>query len=52
MISYLRLADANRSGIPETYRQHRAPDAEHVVRAIQAAGGEAVALEADLSDPP
>ena len=51
MISYLRLSDAPDPGIPEKYRQNRAAGAENVITAIRAAGGMAVAVEADLSDP-
>ena len=51
LVSYLRLEDAPDPGIPEAYRVNRAADAEHVLAAIHAAGGRAVALEADLADP-
>ena len=51
LVSYLRLEDAPDPGIPETYRENRASDAEHVITAIRASGGEAAALEADLADP-
>ncbi len=50
-ISYLRLDDAPDPGIPELYRENRASDAEDVLADIDAAGGQATALEADLSDP-
>ena len=50
-ISYLRLEDAPDPGIPELYRENRASDAEDVLADIDAAGGQATALEADLSDP-
>jgi 3-oxoacyl-[acyl-carrier protein] reductase len=49
-ISYLRLDDAPDPGIPERYRQNRASGADEVLEAIRAAGGEAIALEADLAD--
>ena len=52
LVSYLRIADPVDSGIPETYRRNRAADAEHVLTAIAAAGGNAIALEADLADGP
>lgn len=48
--SYLRLEDAPDPGIPERYRHNRAQAADAVVSAIHAAGGEALALEADLRD--
>ena len=51
LVSYLRLDDAPDPGIPETYRANRARDAEAVLAAIAAAGGEATAVEADLNDP-
>ena len=51
LVSYLRLIDAPDPGIPETYRQNRALDADHVLSAIRASGGRGVALEADLGDP-
>ncbi|MFQ5930771.1 MAG: SDR family oxidoreductase [Nitrospiraceae bacterium] len=51
MISYLRIVDAPDPGTPEKYRQKRALDADHVLSAIHASGGKAVALEADLIDP-
>lgn len=51
LVSYLRLDDEPDPGIPDTYRGNRAADAESVLAAIRDAGGEAVAVEADLSDP-
>jgi len=51
MITYLRLDDPPDSGIPEKYRQYRRAGAEAVLAAIQASGGEAEVMEADLSDP-
>ncbi len=51
VISYLRLEDAPDPGIPELYRENRAADAEDVLADIYAAGGQAIALEADLTDP-
>jgi 3-oxoacyl-[acyl-carrier protein] reductase len=51
MCTYLRLEDAADPGTPDAYRQHRQQDARHVVAEITAAGGAAVAVEADLSDP-
>lgn len=50
LVSYLRIADTGEPGIPETYRRNRAADAEHVLAAIAASGGRAIALEADLAD--
>jgi 3-oxoacyl-[acyl-carrier protein] reductase len=51
LVSYLRLEDAPDPGIPERYRRHRASGADDVIDAIRAAGGEAIAREADLTDP-
>ncbi len=51
LVSYLRLEDAPDPGIPESYRESRSSDADAVLAAIRANGGEAVALEADLADP-
>ena len=50
VVSYLRLDDAPDPGIPESYRSKRAQDADEVLSAIRADGGEAMGLEADLRD--
>jgi 3-oxoacyl-[acyl-carrier protein] reductase len=50
LITYLRLTDPVDPGIPDAYRLNRARDAEHVLAAIRAQGGHAVAIEADLAD--
>ena len=50
LVSYFRLKDEHNPGIPEVYRRNRASDAEHVLAAIRAKGGEATAVEADLAD--
>jgi len=50
VVSYLRIADPPDPGIPDLYRENRALDAEQVLDAIRSAGGEAIALEADLAD--
>jgi 3-oxoacyl-[acyl-carrier protein] reductase len=50
LVSYLRLEDEPDPGIPEAYRRNRASDATDVIAAIESAGGEAIAVEADLSD--
>lgn len=50
-ITYLSLEDAVDRSIPEVYRQRRASNADHVIAAIRAAGGHAVAVEADLAQP-
>jgi 3-oxoacyl-[acyl-carrier protein] reductase len=51
LLSYLRLNDAVDAGTPEAYRANRARDAGAIVAAIQQAGGQAKAVEADLRDP-
>jgi 3-oxoacyl-[acyl-carrier protein] reductase len=51
LCTYLRLEDPVHPATPEVYRRHRGQDARHVVAEITAAGGAAVAVEADLSDP-
>jgi 3-oxoacyl-[acyl-carrier protein] reductase len=51
LCTYLRVADAADPGIPQAYRDNRAMAADAVVAQIAAAGGRAVAVEADLSDP-
>ena len=50
VVSYLRIPDPGDAAVPELYRRHRALDAASVLTAIQAQGGRAVALEADLAD--
>lgn len=49
LVTYLRTSDP--PGWPEAYRVNRAKTADEVLTAIQAQGGRAVALEADLRDP-
>jgi 3-oxoacyl-[acyl-carrier protein] reductase len=51
LCTYLRLEDPDDPGTPQRYRDYRAGSADEVVGQIQAAGGRAVAVEADLSDP-
>lgn len=51
LCTYWRVHDPVDPAIPEAYRQHRAADATQVVEDIRAAGGRAVAVEADLRDP-
>jgi 3-oxoacyl-[acyl-carrier protein] reductase len=51
LCTYLRVADPEDPGIPQAYRDRRAGDAAAVTAAITAAGGTAVAVEADLTDP-
>ena len=51
LVTYLRLENEPDVALPDAYRQHRASDADHVVGAIRAAGGHALAMEADLAQP-
>lgn len=51
LCTFLRIDDRLDPGIPEEYRKRRAQDAAPVAEAICSAGGRAVAVEADLSDP-
>lgn len=50
VVTYLRIPDPGEMGGPEIYRRNRALGADHVSSAIRAAGGRAIAVEADLSD--
>lgn len=50
LLTYLSLEEIDR-GIPESYRRLRASNADHIVAAIRAAGGQAMAMEADLAQP-
>ena len=49
-LTYWRLQDAPDPGTPAAYASGRAGDAEPVVTEIGAAGGRAIAIEADLGD--
>jgi 3-oxoacyl-[acyl-carrier protein] reductase len=49
LISYLRTDDPD--DLPEPYRTNRAKTADDVLAVIREHGGQAVAVEADLSDP-
>jgi 3-oxoacyl-[acyl-carrier protein] reductase len=51
LCTFLPVEDPADPGTPQTYRDHRVQDAGPVVAGIQADGGRAVAVEADLSDP-
>jgi 3-oxoacyl-[acyl-carrier protein] reductase len=51
LCTYLRVVDPFDPGIPQASRDHRAATADEVVERIRAAGGKAIAVEADLSDP-
>jgi 3-oxoacyl-[acyl-carrier protein] reductase len=51
LCTYWRLEDPPDPGTPQAYRDNRAQGAEPVIARIQAAGGRALAVAADLSDP-
>jgi 3-oxoacyl-[acyl-carrier protein] reductase len=51
LCTFLRTEDPDDPGTPEAHREHRAGDATAVIDRIRAGGGEAAAVEADLSDP-
>jgi 3-oxoacyl-[acyl-carrier protein] reductase len=51
LCTFLRVHDEVDPGVPQAYRDYRAAGADAVVEQIQAAGGRALAVEADLSDP-
>jgi 3-oxoacyl-[acyl-carrier protein] reductase len=50
VLTYLRLDPPSDPGLPEAYRRDRVAAARLVVAAIEAEGGTAIELEADLSD--
>jgi 3-oxoacyl-[acyl-carrier protein] reductase len=51
LCTYLRVEDAPDPGTPQAYRDRRGQSADEVVAQIESAGGRALAVEADLSDP-
>lgn len=51
LCKYLRIEDLVDPGTPEAYRINRRGSANEVVERIVGAGGNAIAVEADLSDP-
>jgi 3-oxoacyl-[acyl-carrier protein] reductase len=51
LCAYWRVHDAEDPAVPQAYRDSRLRDADHVVAGIAAAGGRALAVEADLTDP-
>ncbi len=51
LCTFLRVDDPDDPGTPRAYRDNRARDAAAVITRIEEAGGAAVAVEADLSDP-
>ena len=51
LCTFLRVADPVDPGVPNEYRVNRAGNCDAVVAKIEAGGGLAVAVEADLADP-
>jgi 3-oxoacyl-[acyl-carrier protein] reductase len=51
LCAYFRVMDSADPGIPQTYRDNRSSNAGPVLGEIISAGGRAIALEADLSNP-
>jgi 3-oxoacyl-[acyl-carrier protein] reductase len=51
LCTFLRVDDPDDPGTPQAYRDHRAQDATAVVARIRDDGGQAAAVEADLSGP-
>ena len=51
VLAYWRLKDPANPGTPEEYRRNREASADRVVERIQAGGGSAIGVEADLADP-
>jgi 3-oxoacyl-[acyl-carrier protein] reductase len=51
LCTFLRVRDPADPGTPQAYRDHRAHDAAAVIAGIRDDGGQAAAVEADLSDP-
>ena len=51
LCTYLRVDDPAGPGLPPAYRENRARDGGQVADRIRAGGGQAVAVEANLSDP-
>jgi 3-oxoacyl-[acyl-carrier protein] reductase len=50
LVAYLRVEDPPDLGVPEGYRANRRRSGEEIAAAINDAGGQAVAVEADLRD--
>lgn len=51
LVAYYRTYAAADPGTPATYAHNRSQDATGVVEQIRATGGQALSVEADLSDP-
>jgi 3-oxoacyl-[acyl-carrier protein] reductase len=51
LCTFLRVEDPADPGVPQAYRDQRTNDAGEVVARVRASGGQALAVEADLSNP-
>src|SRR5580692_2499665 len=51
LCSYIRVIDPDEPGFPQAYRDSRTSNAGAVLGSIISAGGRAIAMDADLSDP-
>jgi 3-oxoacyl-[acyl-carrier protein] reductase len=51
LCTFLRVEDEPDPATPQAYRDRRSKSAQEVVSRIESAGGRALAVEADLSDP-
>jgi len=51
LCTFLRVSDPPDPGLPQAYRDMRAQDAQDVVDRLRAGGAQALAVEADLTDP-
>jgi len=51
LISYVRVIDPEEPGLPQAYRDGRLSNGGAVLGAIISAGGKAIAMDADLTDP-
>jgi 3-oxoacyl-[acyl-carrier protein] reductase len=49
--AFLRVIDLADPAVPQAYRDRRAQNADAVIKQIRAAGGRALPVEADLTDP-
>src|ERR1700683_1516998 len=51
LCSYIRVIDPDEPGFPQAYRDNRKSNAGSVLGSSISAGGRAIAMDADLSDP-
>src|ERR1700727_287005 len=51
LCSYIRVIDQADAAVPQAYRDNRTSNAGAVLGSIISAGGRAIAMDADLSDP-